>query len=140
MPRALTIAVLLLGLATPAAAQDLEGTLKKIKDTNTLTLGYRENSPPFSFMSPIEKGSPTGYPVKLAQRVPPAVRTTRGLPTLQVKWGPVTVADRIQAVTSGRIDLECGSTSITLGRQAQGDFNNMTWGDGAGRARRGRQE
>ena len=58
MRRALTIAVLLLGLATPAAAQNLEGTLKKVKDTSTLTLGYRENSPPFSFMSPIVEGGP----------------------------------------------------------------------------------
>jgi ABC-type amino acid transport substrate-binding protein len=132
MPRALTIAVLLLGLATPAAAQDLEGTLKKVKDTNTLTLGYRENSPPFSFMSPIEKGSPTGYSVELCQRVAAAVRTKLGLPNIQVKWVPVTVADRIQAVTSGRIDLECGSTSITLGRQEQVDFSNMTWVDGGG--------
>jgi ABC-type amino acid transport substrate-binding protein len=132
MCRALTIAVLLLGLATPAAAQDLEGTLKKVKDTNTLTLGYRENSPPFSFMSPLEKGSPTGYSVELCQRVAAAVRTKLGLPNIQVKWVPVTVADRIQAVTSGRIDLECGSTSITLGRQEQVDFSNMTWVDGGG--------
>src|SRR4029453_17233795 len=115
MPRALTIAVLLLGLATPAPAQDLEGTLKKIKDTNTLTLGYRENSPPFSFMSPIEKAPPPGYWVELCQRVAAAVRTKLGLPNLQVKWVPVTVADRIQAVTSGRIDLECGPAPITLG-------------------------
>ena len=132
MRRALTVAVLLLGLVTPAAAQDLDGTLKKVKDSGTLTLGYRENSPPFSFMSPIEKGSPTGYSIELCQRVAAAVRTKLGLPNLQVKWVPVTVADRIAAVTSGRIDLECGSTSITLGRQEQVDFSNMTWVDGAG--------
>ena len=132
MPRALTIVVLLLGLVTPAAAQDLDGTLKKVKDSGTLTLGYRENSPPFSFMSPIEKGAPTGYSIELCQRVAAAVKTKLGLPNLQVKWVPVTVADRIAAVTSGRIDLECGSTSITLGRQEQVDFSNMTWVDGAG--------
>jgi ABC-type amino acid transport substrate-binding protein len=132
MRRALTVAVLLLGLVTPAAAQDLDGTLKKVKDSGTLTLGYRENSPPFSFMSPIEKGAPTGYSIELCQRVAAAVKTKLGLPNLQVKWVPVTVADRIAAVTSGRIDLECGSTSITLGRQEQVDFSNMTWVDGAG--------
>ena len=132
MYRAFAVTLLALLLAGPAAAQDLEGTLKKVKDTGVLTLGYRENSPPFSFMSPIQKGDPTGYSIDLCRRVAQAVQTRLGLASLQVKWVPVTVADRIAAVTSGKIDLECGSTSITLGRQEQVDFSNMTWVDGGG--------
>jgi len=132
MYRAFAVTLLVLLLAGPAAAQDLQGTLKKVKDTGTLTLGYRENSPPFSFMSPIQKGDPTGYSIDLCRRITQAVQAKLGLATLQVKWVPVTVADRIAAVTSGKIDLECGSTSITLGRQEQVDFSNMTWVDGGG--------
>jgi ABC-type amino acid transport substrate-binding protein len=130
--RTLVVAMVALGLAVPAVAQDLQGTLKKVKDTGTLTLGYRENSPPFSFMSSLDRRFPVGYSVDLCQRVATAVQAKLGLPNLQVNWVPVTVADRAAAVTSGRIDLECGSTSITLGRQEQVDFSNMTWVDGAG--------
>jgi ABC-type amino acid transport substrate-binding protein len=129
---AMVAAMVALGLAASAAAQDLQGTLKKVKDTGTLTLGYRENSPPFSFMSSLDRRFPVGYSVDLCQRVATAVQAKLGLANLQVNWVPVTVADRAAAVTSGRIDLECGSTSITLGRQEQVDFSNMTWVDGAG--------
>ena len=132
MYRAFVVTLLALTLAGPAAAQELQGTLKKVKDTGTLTLGYRENSPPFSYISSLDKVVPIGYSIDLCQRVVNAVKTTLGLPNLQVKWVPVTVADRIAAVASGRIDLECGSTSITLGRQEQVDFSSMTWVDGAG--------
>ena len=132
MYRAFVVTLLALTLAAPAAAQELQGTLKKVKDTGTLTLGYRENSPPFSYIGTLDKVTPIGYSIDLCQRVANAVRTTLNLPNLQVKWVPVTVADRIAAVASGKIDLECGSTSITLGRQEQVDFSNMTWVDGAG--------
>jgi ABC-type amino acid transport substrate-binding protein len=132
MHRAFVVTLLALALAAPAAAQELQGTLKKVKDTGTLTLGYRENSPPFSYIGSLDKTVPIGYSIDLCQRVANAVRTTLGLPNMQVKWVPVTVADRIAAVASGKVDLECGSTSITLGRQEQVDFSNMTWVDGAG--------
>jgi ABC-type amino acid transport substrate-binding protein len=132
MHRAFVAALLTLVLAGPAAAQELQGTLKKVKDTGTLTLGFRENSPPFSYISSLDKVVPIGYSIDLCHRVANAVKTTLGLPTMQVKWVPVTVADRIGAVASGKVDLECGSTSITLGRQEQVDFSNMIWVDGAG--------
>jgi ABC-type amino acid transport substrate-binding protein len=130
--RALVVAAVLVGFALPASAQDLQGTLKKVKDTGVLTLGYRENSPPFSFVSMLDRVTPAGYSVDLCQRVASAVQAKLGLANMQVKWVPVTVADRVAAVTSGKVDLECGSTSITLGRQEQVDFSNMTWVDGAG--------
>src|SRR5215470_11409766 len=122
MHRAFVAALMALTLATPVAAQELQGTLKKVKETGTLTLGYRENSPPFSYIGSLDKTVPIGYSIDLCQRVASTVKTTLGLANLQVKWVPVTVADRIAAVASGKIDLECGSTSITLGRQEQVDF------------------
>jgi len=121
------IAVLAL-LAGPAVGAELEGTLKKIKATNTITLGYREASRPFSFVG--DDGKPAGYSVDLCTRVAASVGKQLGLPNLQVKWVKVSVADRMQAVTNGTIDLECGSTTASLSRQAQVDFSPMTFIDG----------
>jgi ABC-type amino acid transport substrate-binding protein len=128
MKWALAVLVALV-LAAPAAGQELSGTLKKVKDSGTLVLGYRENSPPFSF---VNEGKPVGYSVDICQRVANSVQQTLSLPNLKISWVPVTVADRMAAVASGRVDLECGSTTMTLSRQEQVDFSQMTWVDGGG--------
>ena len=120
-------AALALG-AGPAEAQDLQGTLKKIKDSGTITLGYREQSVPFSFKG--NDGTPAGYSVDLCKSVATAVQQQLKLQKLDVKWVPVTVDTRMQAVVNGTIDLECGSTTNTLSRQEQVDFSNMTFVDG----------
>jgi glutamate/aspartate transport system substrate-binding protein len=122
----LSLAVVL--SAVPAQAQDLQGTLKKIKDSGTITLGYREQSVPFAFKG--GDGTPAGYSVDLCKSVATAVQQQLGLPKLDVKWVPVTVDTRISAVVRGTIDLECGSTTNTLSRQEQVDFSNMTFVDG----------
>jgi glutamate/aspartate transport system substrate-binding protein len=124
---ALSLAVLVLA-AVPARAQDLQGTLKKIKDSGTITLGYREQSVPFSFKG--SDGTPAGYSVDLCKSVATAVQQQLGLQKLDVKWVPVTVETRIPAVVRGAIDLECGSTTNTLSRQEQVDFSHMTFVDG----------
>jgi ABC-type amino acid transport substrate-binding protein len=114
----------------PWAAQPLSGTLKKIKDTGTMVIGYRENSRPFSFLGP--DGKPTGYSIDLCQRIATAVQQEVGLPNLEIKYVPVTVATRIQAVANGTVDIECGSTTTTISRQEQVDFTNPTFLDGGG--------
>src|SRR4030095_128431 len=101
-----------LALGGPAEAQDLQGTLKKIKDSGTITLGYREQSVPFSFKG--SDGTPAGYSVDLCKSVATAVQQQLGLQKLDVKWVPVTVETRIPAVVRGAIDLECGSTTNTV--------------------------
>ena len=127
MKPALIFAVLTLLVATPAVAQ--EGTLKKIKDSKTITLGYRESSRPFSFVGDDKK--PAGYSVDLCLRIADGVQQQLGLPNLQIKWVPVTPENRMRAVTSGTIDLECGSTTNTLSRQEQVDFSNLIFVDGS---------
>ena len=114
--------------AVPAWAQDLQGTLKKIKDSGTITLGYREQSVPFSFKG--TDGTPAGYSVDLCKSVATAVQQQLKLQKLDVKWVPVTVDTRMQAVANGTVDLECGSTTNTLSRQEQVDFSSMTFVDG----------
>jgi glutamate/aspartate transport system substrate-binding protein len=127
--RGIAIAIVLAWLVTtPAPAQDLGTTLKKIKDSGTITVGYREQSLPFSFRG--DDGKPTGYSIDLCQRIVTGVQQQLKLPKLDVKWVAVTVESRIPAIVNGTIDLECGSTTTSLSRQEQVDFSNMTFVDG----------
>jgi ABC-type amino acid transport substrate-binding protein len=128
MKTLLTSALLALLLAGPALGADLQGTLKKIKDAKTITLGYRDSSPPFSFAG--VPGKPTGYSVDLCVRIAAAIQRDLGLNDLQVRWVPVTVDSRMAAVANGTIDIECGSTTNTLSRQEQVDFSYQTFVDG----------
>lgn len=124
----LLLAVLTLTLGGPAWAADLDGTLKKIKDTNTIRLGYREASRPFSFTG--DDGKPAGYSVELCNAVAASIAKQLALPNLQTTWGKVTVANRMEEIVKGAIDLECGSTTASLSRQEQVDFSLLTFLDG----------
>ena len=124
----LLLAVLTLTLGGPAWAADLDGTLKKIKDTNTIRLGYREASRPFSFTG--DDGKPAGYSVDLCTAVAASIAKQLALPNLQTTWVKVTVANRMEEIVKGAIDLECGSTTASLSRQEQVDFSLLTFLDG----------
>src|SRR5262245_11591092 len=126
--RVLALVALTLWLPVVAGPQDLQGTLKKIKDSGTMTIGYREQSVPFSFKGP--DGKPSGYSVDLCQRIAAGVQQQLKLPKLDIKWVPVTPENRISSVVNGTIDLECGSTTNSLSRQEQVDFSHMTFVDG----------
>lgn len=122
----LAAAAWLAGCATPPASQ---GGLARIAETKAVTFGYREDARPFSYQG--SDGKPDGYSVELCRRVADALKGQLGLTQLDVRWQPVTVATRMQAVTDGRVDIECGSTSRTFGREQQVDFSNPTWVEGA---------
>ena len=128
MIRGLTALVAIFMLTGPALAAELDGTLKKIKSSNTITLGYREASRPFSFAG--DDGKPAGYSVDLCTRVAASIGKQLALPALAVKWVKVNVDTRLQAVVRGTIDLECGSTTASLSRQEQVDFSLLTFVDG----------
>jgi len=115
-----------LGLAWPAAAQDvdvgaLKGTLKKIKDTGTITLGYRESSLPFSYLN--KRNQPIGYSIDLCREIVEAAATELDGMDIKVALAPVTSADRLDKVKSGVVDLECGSTTSNLQRQKEVAFS-----------------
>src|SRR2546421_11560318 len=114
-PITLILAALALALAVPAAAQ--EGTLKKIRDSGSITIGHRDASIPFSYYD--DKQQPVGYAVELCLRVVEAVKTELKMPKLDVKHQLVTSANRIPLMANGTIDLECGSTTNNLERQKQ---------------------
>ncbi|HQR55789.1 MAG TPA: amino acid ABC transporter substrate-binding protein [Burkholderiaceae bacterium] len=122
----LLLALFGLLLACGSQAQTAD-TLKKIRDSKAITLGYRTDSPPFSFVGP--DGQPAGYSVDLCKRVAASIERTLG-GSLAVKWVAVTSANRFDQVVSGAIDLECGNTTVTLGRQERVDFSNLTFVDG----------
>ncbi|HEX8809289.1 MAG TPA: transporter substrate-binding domain-containing protein [Xanthobacteraceae bacterium] len=114
-------ACLLVSAEAPAAAQDLEGTLKKIKETGTVTIGYRETSLPLSYLD--DKLMPVGFSIELCKHVVDAVKAKLGMPDLTVKYNPVTSATRIPLVANGTVDIECGSTANMTIRQQQVGFS-----------------
>jgi ABC-type amino acid transport substrate-binding protein len=130
MRRQAMIAVaMLVALATMGEAQTLTGTLKKVKDSGTLTIGYRENALPFSYTG--SDGKPTGFSIDLCQEIAVAVQQELKLPNMTVRWAPVTPENRVDQVASGAVDIECGSTTASLSRQEKVDFTLMTFVDGA---------
>ncbi len=107
-------------LSSQANAQELNGTLKKIKDTNTISIGFRESSIPFSYLD--DKQQPVGYAMDLCLKIVDAVRAELKVPGIKVNLQPVTSGNRIPLMQNGTIDLECGSTTNSVARQQQVSF------------------
>ncbi|MDH5285012.1 MAG: transporter substrate-binding domain-containing protein [Betaproteobacteria bacterium] len=107
-------------VATPVLAQQLDGTLKKIRDTGAITVGHRESSIPFSYLD--DKQQPVGYAMDLCAKVVDAVKAELKMPALKVAYQPVTSANRIPLLQNGTIDIECGSTTNSVERQKQVAF------------------
>ena len=112
-------------LAVPVLAQDLSGTLKKIKDSGSITLGIRESSLPLSYLD--DKQQPVGYHIDICNRIVDAVKAHLKLPAIKVTHTPVTSQNRIPLVTNGTVDLECGSTTNNEARQKQVAFAPTTF-------------
>jgi len=109
-----------LAVAATAHAQELTGTLKKIKELGAITVGQRESSIPFSYLD--DKQKPIGYAMDLCMKVVDAVKSELKLPNLKVNFQPVTSSNRIPLLQNGTIDMECGSTTNSVARQQQGAF------------------
>ena len=114
------LGLLAVGMATAVSAQDLTGTLKKIKDTGSITIGYRESSIPFSYLD--DKQQPIGYAMDLCMKVVDAVKADLKMPNLKLNLQPVTSSNRIPLLQNGTIDMECGSTTNSVARQQQVSF------------------
>jgi len=107
-------------IAGAANAQQLTGTLQKIKDSGTITIGHRDTSIPFSYYD--DKQQAVGYAIDMCMRIVDAIKTELKLAKIDVKFNPVTSATRIPLMANGTIDLECGSTTNNLERQKQVAF------------------
>src|SRR5580765_6731442 len=120
------------GLALAAAAvafsvqaQELTGTLKKVKETGAITIGHRESSVPFSYLD--DQQQPVGYSMDICMKIVDAVKAELSMPELRIKMIPVTSATRIPLTANGTIDLECGSTTDTPERRNQVAFTPITY-------------
>jgi glutamate/aspartate transport system substrate-binding protein len=102
-------------VALPALAQ--EGTLKKIKDSGSITIGHRDASLPFSYYD--DKQQPIGYAMDLCAKIVDAVKAELKMPSIKTSYQLVTSANRIPLMANGTIDLECGSTTNNVARQEQ---------------------
>ena len=120
---ALVLAIAVLPLTAEAQAVGLSPTLADIKKSKTVRLGYREASPPFSFLD--EAGRPIGYSLELCEAIVDEIETAVDEPDLKVEYVKVTSDDRIAAVLDKKIDLECGSTTANAERRKQVAFSPL---------------
>jgi glutamate/aspartate transport system substrate-binding protein len=116
----LSAAIASLAFAAPALAQ--EGTLKKIKETGTITVGHRDASIPFSYYDANQQ--PIGYAMDICHEIVEAVKKELKMPNLKVNYQLVTSANRIPLIANGTVDMECGSTTNNAERQQQVAFTN----------------
>ena len=120
-----TLALLLAALlAVPATAQ----TLTKIRKAGVINLGYIDTAPPFS--SADANGEPQGYSVDLCRAVAQSIARQLKQPELRTQWVKLTIQNRLEAVRTKRVDIECGTTTWTLARQKLVDFSLVTFVDG----------
>lgn len=105
-----------------AQSASTTGTLQKIRDTGTVSLGHRELSIPFSYYA--ENQRVVGYAHEYAMQIVKAIEQELNKPHLDVKLTPITSQNRIPLLQNGTIDLECGSTTNNLERQQQAAFSN----------------
>ncbi len=108
-----------------ALAQDLGGTLKKVREAGTIVVGHRDSSIPFSYLD--DRQAPVGYSVELCLRIVEAVKDTLKMPALKVQMQAVTSSNRIPLLQNGTVDLECGSTTNSIERQRQVAFGLTTF-------------
>jgi ABC-type amino acid transport substrate-binding protein len=126
-PGVVFAAASILIFALPANTQEeanvgaLSGTLKKVKDTGTIALGYRESSLPFSYLN--RRQQPIGYSIDLCREIVEDVSTELDGMELKIAFTPVTPANRLEKVASGETDLECGSTTGNIERRKQVAFS-----------------
>jgi glutamate/aspartate transport system substrate-binding protein len=113
---------LVAGSSGTSAADDLTGTLKKIRDAGAISVGHRESSIPFSYYG--DQNEVVGYSQDLVMMVVEAVKKKLNVPNLQVKLIPVTSQNRIPLVQNGTVDIESGSTTNNLERQQQVAFSD----------------
>jgi glutamate/aspartate transport system substrate-binding protein len=122
----LLLAACLVASAASAQSNGDEGlspTLANIKKSGTVRLGYRESSPPFSFLD--QANRPIGYSLELCEAVVDEIGVEVDDPNLKIDYVKVTSDDRIPAVVQNKIDLECGSTTANAERGKQVAFSPL---------------
>ncbi|MDC9604489.1 amino acid ABC transporter substrate-binding protein [Xenorhabdus griffiniae] len=126
--RKLMLTMMLLSAVGAAHAEELTGTLKKIKDNGIIVVGHRESSVPFSYYD--NQQNVVGYSQDYSNLIVEAVKKKLDMPNLQVKLIPITSQNRIPLLQNGTFDFECGSTTNNIERQKQAAFSNTIFSVG----------
>ena len=128
-------AALFLGLlsVSVAAAQNqipANSRLKTIAGTKIIKIAYRTDARPFSFVN--DKNEPVGFTIDLCKLVVSSIERQLGVGDLKIEWVPATVQNRFSIVATGKADMECGSSTVTLGRMKEVDFSNFIFVESTG--------
>ncbi|MDD1748458.1 MAG: amino acid ABC transporter substrate-binding protein, partial [Methanothrix sp.] len=113
---------------TTASAQTQipsDSRLKVITGTKIIKIAYRADARPFSFIN--DKKEPVGFTIDICKLVVSSIQRQFGLDKLAIEWVPVTVQTRFSVVASGKADMECGSSTATLGRMKEVDFSSFVF-------------
>lgn len=124
------IAFLTLFAASSIVNAQVDGTLKKILDSKTVTIAYRTDALPFAYEG--EGKKPAGYTVELCKRIASSLERQLKVQPLQIKWVPATSQNRLELVQKGQADMECGSTTVSLSRMGMVDFSSYVFVDTTG--------
>lgn len=123
------VAVLALAVAFCGSPSAVAGpTLDRIKASGTIAMGYRDDAAPFSFKD--RNARVRGYSVELCEQAAIEIGKAAGVEAPRIAWRPLSAAERLDAVTRGDVDLECGMTTISLSRMASVDFSVPIYVDG----------
>jgi glutamate/aspartate transport system substrate-binding protein len=131
---AVVLAALFASGLGPAIAADTpvpaDSRLKTIVAKKVIRIAFRADDRPFAFLN--EAKEPLGYSIDLCTQVTKSIGQQFGVPDLKIEWVPVTVETRFSAVASGKADMECGSSTVTLGRMKEVDFSNLIFVESTG--------
>ena len=117
------VAVFSVGTNLVCAQTPSDSRLKRIVDTKSIKIAYRSDATPFSFRN--DQKNPDGYTIDLCKLIVSSMEKQLGVQGLKIDWVPVTTQTRFEAVANNQADMECGSSTITLGRMRQVDFSNI---------------
>jgi ABC-type amino acid transport substrate-binding protein len=107
-----------------------DSRLKSIVAKKVIRIAYRADARPFSFVNDAKE--PLGYTVDLCKQVARSIEKQFALQELKIEWVPVTVETRFSAVAGGKADMECGSSTVTLGRMKEVDFSIFVFVESTG--------
>lgn len=120
MLRALVASLLLVSLGFGGA--EAASRLERIEQTKTVKIAYRSDATPFAFVA---NGEPAGYSIDICKLVVASLQRQLKVDGLKIEWVPATAQSRFDLVASGQADMECGSSTVTLGRMKQVDFSSL---------------
>jgi len=129
MKRLIGLLVLTTLIWQPAVAGDTPNTLARIKSSKTITIAHGTEGAPFSFT---KDGEPAGYSIDLCLEIVTSLENQLGIDGIRVEWRAGTTPERLSMVEKGAADIDCGTTSITLGRQEKVDFSNPVFVESGG--------